>query len=100
RPKLGDECDLGLAAESRPSVQVATVVLDQFLEATHPRIHFIKMDIQGAEAAALEGMKTLLRRQPQVALITEFWPFGMRGFGASAVEFLRLLTADLHFRMY
>jgi FkbM family methyltransferase len=87
------------APETRPSVQVSTVVLDQFLEAAQPRIHFIKMDIQGAEAAALDGMKAMLRRQPQVNLITEFWPFGMRGFGASAERFLQLLS-DLQFHLY
>jgi hypothetical protein len=34
------------------------------------------MDIQGAEGAALEGMKMLLRRRSRLALMMEFRPFG------------------------
>jgi FkbM family methyltransferase len=87
------------AAESRPTVQVATIALDQFLDPEQTSIRFIKMDIQGAEGAALEGMKMLLRRQSRLALMTEFWPFGMRGCGGRAEEFLRVLT-ELQFSLY
>ena len=64
-------------AEARTSVHVPTVALDDFLDPAQARMHFIKMDIQGAECSALAGMTNLLRRQTQVTLVTEFWPMGL-----------------------
>jgi FkbM family methyltransferase len=87
------------APEARRSVAVPMVVLDDFLANTSSRIQLIKMDIQGAEGAALDGMKALIRRQPQITLITEFWPFGMRGCGTSTEDYLRLLV-DLGFHLH
>jgi FkbM family methyltransferase len=50
--------------------QVETVVLDQFL-AQEKRIDVIKMDIEGFEGKALQGMKQLIRRHTPV-IISEF----------------------------
>jgi FkbM family methyltransferase len=50
--------------------QVETVVLDQFL-AQEARIDLIKMDIEGFEGKALQGMKELIRRHTPV-IISEF----------------------------
>lgn len=52
--------------------RVRAVTLDQVL-ANEPRVDVIKMDIEGAEARALAGMRGLLRRHRPV-LLTEFSP--------------------------
>jgi hypothetical protein len=39
---------------------VPTISLDEFIAAGHPEPGFIKMDIEGAEAAALQGAQQLL----------------------------------------
>jgi hypothetical protein len=44
-------------------------------------------------------MMHLLRRQPHVALVTEFWPMGLRAAGTSAEEYLGRL-GELQFRLY
>ena len=44
-------------------------------------IDFIKLDIQGAEGVALEGMKKMLARNPKIVILMEFWPMGIRECG-------------------
>ena len=46
--------------ESRPSVDVETVRMDEYFRDNTRRIDFIKIDTQGAEGVILEGMKGLL----------------------------------------
>jgi FkbM family methyltransferase len=54
---------------------VETVTLDDFFENKGwPTVDLIKMDIEGAEQAALEGMKQLVGRNPDLKLIIEFSP--------------------------
>ncbi len=83
----------------RSAVEVETIPLDKLFADYTGRIDLIKMDVQGAEAAALEGMAELLRRLVGVKLATEFWPLGLRRAGASAERYLGLLT-ELGYRLY
>ena len=77
--------------DGRESVAVETTSLDDFFKDKGPFIHVIKMDIQGAEMAALEGMANTIKRHHDLTLITEFWPDGMKAFGFSPTEFLSTL---------
>jgi hypothetical protein len=52
------------------------------------KIDFIKIDIQGFELSAFEGMKGLLEANPHIHILSEFWPFGLRKAGRSSEEFL------------
>src|SRR5262249_8695322 len=79
------------SSDGRPTVEVETISLDDFLADFAGTIDLIKMDIQGAEGLALEGMRQLLARQPDVTIATEFWPLGLRRSGSSAERFLTLL---------
>src|SRR5262245_6068802 len=56
--------------------QVQAVRLDSFL-AGEPRLHVVKMDIEGAEGRALRGMRALLARHRPV-LFVEFSPVALR----------------------
>lgn len=69
--------------------RVPALPLDQAL-ADAPRVDVIKMDIEGAEARALAGMRGLLRRHRPV-LLTEFSPDLLRV--SSGVEPAAYLTA-------
>lgn len=77
--------------DGRDSVAVETAALDEMFAAAGARVDFIKMDIQGAEWSALHGMRRLLRHNPQVRLMTEFWPRGLRLSGGDAGRFLAAL---------
>jgi FkbM family methyltransferase len=90
-PVNAGDCRIYDSRDNRPSVEIETVRLDDVFEASPERIDLIKMDIQGAEAAALRGMRRLLERHRQVRLVLEFWPYGLQLFGADPEEFLETL---------
>jgi hypothetical protein len=55
-------------------------------------IAFVKMDIQGYEYAALQGMKeTLVRCCGTLKMLMELWPAGLKKAGASASATVELL---------
>lgn len=45
------------------------------------RVDVIKMDIEGAEMAALRGMQTIIANSPGLALVMEYNPQALRAFG-------------------
>lgn len=42
-------------------------------------VRFIKIDTQGFEWFALQGMRRLLDASPEVAMLLEFWPYALQG---------------------
>lgn len=85
--------------DGRDSVEVESVRLDDYLADFTRAVNFIKMDIQGAVYAAAQGMTSLLRKNPDIVLVTEFWPLGILRSGSEPRAFLELLR-DLGFAMY
>lgn len=65
---------------NRDVVPIEIISLDAFFP-PGDHIDFIKMDIQGAEGLALQGMKRVLASTPGVILFLEFWPNGLREMG-------------------
>lgn len=72
-------------------IKIESVALDDFFKNYPKRIDFIKMDIEGAEYAALLGMSSILKKNKSVKIITEFMPDSLRTFGIEPEEYLRLL---------
>jgi len=64
------------AEEARESIEIEAVALDEYLPDFTPQL--IKMDIQGAEGLACQGMRQLLARMPEGAVLMEFWPYALR----------------------
>ena len=74
------------------AVDVPLTTLDTFrAEKGISRIDAIKMDIQGAEVAALRGMREVMRQTPPRWLFLEFEPELLRGAGASPEQLWALL---------
>ena len=90
---------LHASPEARASVLVETVSLDHFFRDYAGRVDLVKMDVQGSEGAALEGMRGLLSRLPRLKLLTEFWPAGLARAGWSAARYLGQLQGH-GFRLY
>lgn len=88
-------CD---SREARGTIEIETVSLDDYFKDYKRTIDFVKMDIQGAEYAALCGMTTLLETDRVMRLMTEFWPHGLRTYGIQPSVFLSFL-ADRGFRL-
>ncbi|MDR0687234.1 MAG: FkbM family methyltransferase [Prevotellaceae bacterium] len=71
--------------------EVECVSIDTFLP-PDAAVSFIKMDIQGFEYAALQGMKsTLARRRGKLQMLMELWPAGLKKAGSSASEVVGFL---------
>jgi FkbM family methyltransferase len=85
--------------DRRPFVTVQTIKLDDFFKHLDKKIHFIKMDIQGSEAGAVKGLKFLIKKNPHIKLITEFWPYGIKRAGDSAPSYLIALK-KLGFKIF
>lgn len=64
--------------------RVRTVTLDRVL-CDEPRVDVLKMDIEGAEGRALQGMRRLLRRCAPI-IFTEFNPSALRAVSGMAPE--------------
>ena len=77
--------------DGRTSVEVEAVRLDEYWTADRGTVDLIKMDIQGAEGAALEGMEQVLARNPEVKLLTEFWPGGLAAAGTDPHDYVAAL---------
>ena len=70
--------------------QVETVTIDGCLQGLGiTKVDFVKMDIEGAEIAALRGMKRSIAASPGLKLVMEYNPQALRAFGYEPQEALR-----------
>lgn len=77
--------------EGRHSVEIDAVALDLLIPPGAP-VHFIKMDIQGAELSALKGAERILRENSDIKILLEYWPYGLKRAGHEPTELLSLLA--------
>jgi hypothetical protein len=83
---------LGLPEEVRTET-VRCVALDDYFADPAFTIDAIKMDIEGAEGIALQGMARLLDRSPAVRIMMEFCPLMMSRFACDAADTIAMLDA-------
>ena len=62
-------------------------------------IDFIKMDIEGAEALATDGMTRILEENSKIKLMTEFHPNELKKFGTTPEDYLEKLRS-FGFKIY
>lgn len=76
----------------REHVRVRTVAIDSYFAGSSAVVDLVKMDTQGCEARIVEGMNHLLdANRGRLAMIVEYWPFGLEGAGGGAVSLVRRL---------
>lgn len=78
--------------DGRESIEVRGVALDDYFGDRDDPVDVVKIDIQGAELQAIQGMSGLLRRSREVRLFAEFWPQGLEACGGEPEDFLRALV--------
>jgi FkbM family methyltransferase len=62
----------------KETIAIKTVTLDEFFEKKgSPAIQMIKMDIEGWEMEALDGMCRLIKRNSPLKMVVEFYPWGL-----------------------
>jgi hypothetical protein len=54
-------------------------------------VDLIKMDIQGYELHALRGANRVLEDNPDIKLLIELWPYGLKQAGANWVDLIAAL---------
>lgn len=85
--------------DGRKFIEIEAVRLDDYFKNYNGKVDFIKMDIQGGEGGAIQGMLLLLQKNKNVKIVTEFWPIGLRRFGIEPEEYLKVLIKH-GFRLY
>jgi FkbM family methyltransferase len=91
-------------AHGRPArtewIDIDTVPLDDFLGEEGPRVGVVKMDIEGAEALALAGMRRLLSRNKDLRMFAEFFPLLLTKMGSSPEDYAHQLIHDFGLTVY
>jgi FkbM family methyltransferase len=68
--------------------RVETVSLDQYFKGRENPIDIIKIDVEGAELAVLQGMPNIIRNNDNLKVFTEFfWPSGLQKSGFSPRQY-------------
>ena len=80
-------------------VEVELQTLDSFFQDYSGKIDFIKMHVEGAELAVLEGMENILNKNKELIIITRFLPSLLAGFGSPPEEYLNRLVG-WEFKLY
>jgi FkbM family methyltransferase len=83
----------------RHFIEIESIRLDDYFKDYDGKIDLIKMDIQGAEPSAVEGMSDLLSKNKNVKIVTEFAPNIIEKSGVKPEEYLKTLM-DHGFKLY
>ncbi|MBN2354055.1 MAG: FkbM family methyltransferase [Spirochaetales bacterium] len=80
---------------------IAAVTIDSFVAKNKiDKIDLIKMDVEGAEFLALNGMRRTLASNKSIKMIFEFFPLLIENMGSSPTDFLHSIVHDFDFDMY
>jgi FkbM family methyltransferase len=88
---------LGEARSNLKPFEVEVARLDDVLPVR--RVQFIKLDVQGHELGALAGMQEVIASSPDVRVLFEFWPGGLRAANTppeSLLDFFRERGFELY----
>lgn len=71
---------------------VKGVTIDQLLPRLDGRVDFIKIDIEGAEPAAFQGMRRTVETNPAIKIVMEWSPGQISAAGTAPADFLDQLA--------
>jgi hypothetical protein len=79
----------GVPDDYDEEIDINAIAVDEYLQLS-TYVNFIKMDIQGFEMSAVKGMTKTLQ-SPNLKMLSEFWPYGMRKAGTSVLDYFYVL---------
>ena len=79
-----------IEGETRRTVSIRSTRLDDYFKPGE-RVDLIKMDLQGFELHALRGANRVLVDNPDIMLLLEFWPYGLKQAGANWISLIAAL---------
>ncbi len=80
-------------------VEVEIIKLDEYFENKNFKVDVIKMDIEGAEGLAFEGMQKILSANKNIKIFSEIIPTQLEKTGINGENYLNMLTY-LGFNIY
>lgn len=81
-------------------IEIEATTIDEFVYKNKiDEVNFIKMDIQGYEMTAIQGMQITLDKNPDIVILSEFWPEGLKQAGSSIDEYYNFLI-NKGFKVY
>lgn len=100
-----EQCDgIEVYSQGKPFeknwIEIDTVALDEFLEDKTEKVDTIKMDVEGAEALAVLGMRNILRNNKKIKLFIEYFPIFIEKMGSSPRELIESLIREFEFNIY
>ena len=84
---------------SKEVLRIQTTTLDDYLKNFSAVINFVKIDIEGAEPLALQGMTKTIKKNSNIKIITEYVPNHLKLSGCDGENYLKNL-ANLNFKFY
>ena len=80
-------------------VRVSMVSIDSFLKSKPGDVTFVKIDVQGYELAACQGMQETLRQNPNITIVLEYMPSALRELGFEPSHLINFLV-EQGFKIY
>lgn len=74
-------------------INIDSIKLDDYLKNLND-INFIKIDIEGAEYGALQGMKSIIEKNENLKIFTEFVPSSITEYGVEPKTFLNFFLRN------
>ena len=84
---------------NRESIKIDVIKLDEYFKNSNLKLDYIQSNIQGADFAAILGMKELLKKSPNLKLMIEFAPKMAKEYGTDPNSFIDLLSSE-NFKFY
>ena len=81
------------SGDGREAVVIDAVAADDVLMNVAGPVSVVKLDVQGAEPAAMAGMQRFLHAHPEAWIATELWPAGLKRGGSSLEDYVTQLRA-------
>ena len=81
------------SGDSSNYLEIDSVSLDEYFKNFTRNINFIKIDVEGAEHKVLKGMNSLLSKNKNVRIITEFSPGWLMKCGIEPKKYLEELNS-------
>jgi len=70
---------------------VQSVPLDYYFRNFRKPIHFVKIDVEGAEFNVLKGMQKIIKKNKDIKFQIEFCPHQLKEYGVQPLTFLEFL---------
>lgn len=81
-------------------IEIDMVTLDNFLADKTGRVDIIKIDVEGAEALAIEGMEETIKKNKNIIIFLEYFPLLIKKMGSSPQQLIESLLSDFQFNLF